>query len=84
VIQVALDRNTGNFGIFGPEYSPASATKRQPDLPGSVPFDAFGEALEVRSQIAQVLFDRGRRSVAGQNAKPGTLGDGSGPAAPIG
>jgi hypothetical protein len=39
--------------------------------PGSDLIDAFGEALEVRRQIAQMLFDRGRRSVSRQTSSLG-------------
>jgi hypothetical protein len=35
--------------------------------------DPFGKALELRRQIAQMLFDRGRRSVARQTPNPGRL-----------
>jgi hypothetical protein len=46
---------------------------RNPASTGSDLIHAFGEALEVRRQIAQMLFDRERRSVAREAPNPGRL-----------
>ena len=52
--------------------------------PGSDLIDAFGEALEVRRQLAQMLFDCGCRSVVRQTSSLGQLGGGCGPPACVG
>jgi hypothetical protein len=56
-----------------PMSSPISGPPAHNQLPGSnlVLRGAFSEAFEPRRQIAQMLFDRGRRSVSRQTSSLG-------------